>query len=166
MSHTVQGWAHVVAAVLALLLGAPQVARRPGDRWHRRVGYAYLLALGCCDLAAFAVYHFTGHFNVLHVGALVSAYCLVCGTLPLYRQPRALEAKIQHARWMLRSYVGVWAAGLTELVVRTVRWTSRTDIVVATVAITMVVTVAGRLAGRRVTTQARALGPLSEQPGT
>lgn len=152
MSHTLQGWIHLAAATLALVLGFPQFARRQGDILHRRLGYAYVAALSACDVTALTVYHFTGTLNFLHIGAIVSGLCLVRGMVPLYRQPRSGTALMMHARWLTGSYIGVWAAGLTELVVRTVTWTSRVQIVVVTIFITVAVTVAGRIARKRLAT--------------
>lgn len=87
---------------------------------HTRLGTlrAYIVALVACDVGALGVYQFTGRFNALHVGATMNFVCVIVGIAPFYMSPRPNRWRIHHAMWVCWSYIGLWAAGLTELVVR------------------------------------------------
>ena len=145
LSHTAQGWLHFMAAAIALLLGAVQLLRPKGSTVHRRLGYAYIVVLLACDFGALSVYQFNGRFNALHVGAILSALCVVAGVVPFYVSPRPQRWRVHHAMWICWSYIGIWAAGLTELTVPTVHWSSRSQVIGATVAVTATVTCIGWL---------------------
>lgn len=132
-----------------MLLGAIQLLRPKGGHLHRKMGYAYVIALIACDVGALGVYQFTGRFNALHVGALMSFACVVAGVTPFYISPKPSRWRIHHAMWICWSYIGLWAAGLTELIVRNVHWSSRGQVIAATIATTATVTCVGFLLMQR-----------------
>src|SRR6478752_3088900 len=143
MSHSLPGWIHFAAAAIALLLGLVQVIRPKGDRLHRRIGYCYVAALVICDAGALAVFQFTGRVNLFHVAAIVNLGCVLAGVFPFFRSPRPLNWRVRHAIFMGWSYIGLWAAGLTEAAVRLVPWTSIEQVIGVTTAVTLAVTLGG-----------------------
>ena len=157
LSNSLQGWAHFAAAAIALLLGAGQLLRPKGGNLHKKIGYAYVVAVIICDAGALGVYRFTGRFNALHVGALMNFTCVIGGIAPFYASSRPVRWRMSHAIWMCWSYVGLWAAGLTELVVRNVHWSSRCQVIGATVVTTTLVTCAGFFLVQRLRSKISAL---------
>ncbi|HVX87688.1 MAG TPA: DUF2306 domain-containing protein [Gemmatimonadales bacterium] len=118
MPSTALGHVHLWAASLALLLGAFQLVRLRRDALHRRVGYAYVTALGVSDLTALTVYEFTGGFNVFHALALYSLVCLGLALRPMLTTPRPFQWRRVHYLWIAWSYAGLSAAAATEFLVR------------------------------------------------
>ena len=48
-------WTHLLTVMLALALTPVMMLRRRGDRWHRRLGYAWVAALAVTALASFGI---------------------------------------------------------------------------------------------------------------
>jgi hypothetical protein len=95
------------------------------------------------DGAAMLVFQFTGSFNILHVGAIANLACIVLAIVPVLRSPRPLNWKNQHYHWMSWSYVGLIAAAVTELAVRTGHLATRQQAWTVTAATSVAVTVIG-----------------------
>lgn len=72
---------HVVAAMLAIMLGPMALARRSRDRWHRRAGYAWVLSMAA--LAASGLFinsiHMVGPFSPIHLLSLLTLWQLWLG---------------------------------------------------------------------------------------
>jgi hypothetical protein len=65
--------------------------------------------------------------------------------LPVLRHPHSPDWKARHYRWMSGSYVGLLAAAATELVVRTIPFSTKAQVWIATTAATTLVTAVGCL---------------------
>ena len=48
-------WAHVLTVLAALLLTPLMMLRRRGDRWHRRIGWAWCIAMFATGVISFGV---------------------------------------------------------------------------------------------------------------
>jgi uncharacterized membrane protein len=136
---TAAGMAHTVLSSLGLVLGAEQMLRRRRDRWHRWFGYAYVAAMVAGDLAILTVFRFNGHFNAFHVGAVANLLCIGMALWPMLARPRPLQWRLKHYMWISWSYVGLWAAALTEFIVRTQPIPGRGASIVVTIAATSLV---------------------------
>jgi hypothetical protein len=122
-SLTLAGAIHTVLALFGIAVGAIQLLRTKGGASHRALGYAYVYAMLFADGAAMLIYRFTGQFNVFHVGAIVNFVLIVIAMVPLLQNPRPVNWKLRHYYRITWSYVGLIAAAVTELIVRTVRLT-------------------------------------------
>jgi len=122
-SLTLAGAIHTGLALFGVAVGAVQLLRTTGGAIHRALGYAYVYAMLVADGAAMLIYHFTGQFNVFHVAAIVNFVCIVLAMVPLLQSPRPANWKLRHYYRITWSYVGLIAAAVTELIVRTVRLT-------------------------------------------
>lgn len=116
---TLAGWIHTVLSTVGILVGAEQLIRTRRDRLHRRLGYVYVSAMLIADGAILSVYRFNGHFNVFHVGAFVNIVMIALALQPMLATPRPHQWRIKHYMFVAWSYVGLLAAALTELVIRT-----------------------------------------------
>lgn len=106
---------HVWSATIALVLGAGTVAWRKGTIQHRLTGGAYAGALLLVNGAALASTSATGGFGPFHALALVSLATLALGLAPLLLRPRSRAWASIHGITMEFSYVGLVAAGLSQL---------------------------------------------------
>ena len=131
---TVAGWIHTVLASVGILVGAEQVLRRRRDVLHRRLGYLYVASMLIADVSILTVYRFNGHVNAFHAGAIMNVVCIAMALQPMLSRPRPRQWRIKHYLWMCWSYVGLLAAALTELIIRTQPLDSKG----ATIIVTMV----------------------------
>lgn len=129
---TFAGWIHTIFSCIGILVGAEQLLRKRRDRLHRWFGYVYVSCMVVGDLAILTVYRFNGHFNMFHVGAVANLICLGMALQPMLARPRPVQWKARHYMWVCWSYVGLWAAALTEFIVRTQPLPSRGASLVAT----------------------------------
>jgi uncharacterized membrane protein len=118
MALTPVGIGHLAAASLSLLTGAFQLARPRRDTLHRRVGYLYVGAMLVNNLSALTIYLFTGGFNVFHALALYSLFNVTMAMRPMLANPRPFQWRRIHYMWVAWSYAGLFAAAITEFLVR------------------------------------------------
>lgn len=112
------GMAHVFFGVLALILGGIVVFQPKGTQRHRKIGYAYLFSMLMLNGLSFCMYKFSGHFGPFHVLSIISLFTLLNGWMvAFFRRPAGRWLQI-HLYWMLWSYIGLWAAFATEIIVR------------------------------------------------
>jgi len=99
---------HTAFGVVALAAGALVLVRQKGDRWHRRVGWAYVVSLAVLCIESFWIQDSTPFFRgfgVFHVMALVSFGTLVAGIVPAVRRGPGWLG--WHYSFMVWSYIGL-----------------------------------------------------------
>ncbi len=112
------GAVHAVLGLLALFFGAVVLLRAKGTGIHRGFGGLYVAAMTCLNVTGLLIYDLYGHFGPFHVAALVSLATVAAGYVALLlRRPRATWMEV-HAIFFCWSYVGLWAAFVSEVVVR------------------------------------------------
>lgn len=64
---------HALAALLAMVLGAIQLAAPKGTRFHRTLGYIWVCAMALVALSSFWIHEFrwVGPFSVIHLLSLL-----------------------------------------------------------------------------------------------
>jgi uncharacterized membrane protein len=112
------GTIHSLLAMFCIAIGLIQLLRPKRGPTHRARGYAFVYAALVADGTAMLVYRFTGQFNIFHVGAIVNFVFVVLAIVPLLRNPRPANWKLQHYHFIAWSYVGLIAAAVTEFIVR------------------------------------------------
>ena len=72
---------HVVAAMLAIMLGPMALARRSRDRWHKRAGYAWVLAMAVLAATGLLIHgiRMLGPFSPIHLLSLLTLWQLWLG---------------------------------------------------------------------------------------
>lgn len=118
--HSVVGGAHVIAAIIGLVLGPFIFMRMKGDGAHRITGYVFVVAMLTANITALTLYDLSGGPNIFHALALVSLYAVGSG---FYLLQRAVRLKSQtllaaHARAMMWAYFGLFAAGYAQIASR------------------------------------------------
>jgi uncharacterized membrane protein len=112
------GAVHTMLGLVALICGAVVLLRAKGTGVHRRIGRVYVAAMTCLNVTGLLIYDLYGHFGPFHVAALVSLATVAAGYVAIYlRRPRASWIEV-HAIFFCWSYVGLWAAFVSEVVVR------------------------------------------------
>ena len=112
------GTSHSLLAMFCIAIGLIQLLRPKRGPTHRARGYAFVYAALVADGTAMLLYRFTGQFNIFHVGAIVNFVFVVLAIVPLLRNPRPANWKLQHYHFIAWSYVGLISAALTEVIVR------------------------------------------------
>ncbi|KAF0808533.1 transmembrane protein [Alcanivorax xiamenensis] len=104
---------HWVAALIALLFGAVQLAAQKGGGQHRLLGRIWILAMAVTALSSFGIHSFLpilGTFGPVH---LLSVWILICLALSLIAaRQRRIE---RHKRFTVGAYLGLVGAGLGAL---------------------------------------------------
>jgi uncharacterized membrane protein len=109
---------HIGAAISALVFGLCVIFARKGTRLHKQLGYAYFFNMLGLNVSALFIYRLSGHFGPFHGAAFMSLVTLIAGFVPVYlRLPhgRWLELHYEFMNW---SYVGLVAAGVSEVTTR------------------------------------------------
>lgn len=114
----VLGWLHTACALVALGSGAAVLLRRKGTRVHRRMGWIYVASMLALNGTALMIYRLFGGFGPFHAAAIASLVTVVAGIVPAVRR-RPASWLDHHYRWMTWSYVGLWAAAVSEVATRT-----------------------------------------------
>jgi uncharacterized membrane protein len=108
---------HVGMGLTALTSGAVVFFNVKGTKFHRILGYTYVISMVLLNATALMIYRLFGHFGPFHVLAVLSLLSVLAGFLPAYRKkPRKWVQT--HFRWMCGSYVGLAAATASEIIVR------------------------------------------------
>ena len=137
------GMAHVFFGVMALILGGVVVFQRKGTQRHRKIGYAYLFSMLMLNGLSFCMYKFNGHFGPFHVLSLISLFTLLNGWMvAFFRKPADRWLQI-HLYWMNWSYIGLWAAFATEIIVRLPFVKSPAAAITAIIVTTLCITAIG-----------------------
>ena len=117
-SLTSLGTLQTLLAGSCILLGAIQLLAAKGGIGHRARGYAFVYGMLTADAAALLIYRFTGHFNILHVGAIANVACVLLAMVPLLRTPRPANWRDMHYALIAWSYVGLLAAATVRRAIR------------------------------------------------
>ena len=116
--NTSLGWFHLIAAIVAMFMGAYILFMPKGTRVHKQIGYAYVASMVLVCTSALGIYKLTGKFGVFHVLAFVGLGTLVAGIVPLFLRSIPKEYRVFHLWFMYYSVLGLYAAFASELSVR------------------------------------------------
>ena len=119
MEHTLQhplGLAHLVTALLAILIGTLVIFTKKGTLRHKWIGRSYVVLMLAVNLSAFLIYELFGGFGLFHWMAMFSLLSVLIAYLAT--QIRSPGWKVWHAYFMSGSYVGLIAALAAETFTR------------------------------------------------
>jgi uncharacterized membrane protein len=88
--------AHVICAILAIFLGPVALLRRSRDRWHRRLGQAWVVAMAGTALTSFFINEIrtVGPFSMIHILSVLTVWGLWQG-VQAARARRIAEHRFQ-----------------------------------------------------------------------
>ena len=131
------GIAHIIFGFTSLVLGVGIFSLAKGTNLHRAVGALYVLSMFGLNVTALLIYRIFGRFGGFHVLALINLAVLLAGFgTVLLKRPRKRWLR-NHYYFMGWSYVGLWAATMTEITVRVVGWSLGVAVAVPTIAVTV-----------------------------
>lgn len=112
------GLVHFIFSLLALLFGTLVLALPKGTVLHRRMGNVYAVVMAVVLLTAFMTYRLFGGWGIFHWTAVISSATLAAGLLPIWlRKPDSGYISL-HFNFMYWSVMGVYAAFVSETLVR------------------------------------------------
>lgn len=120
--HDIWGSAHTAAALVALITGAFVLMRPKADGQHKLTGYTYFAAFWILILAGLPMAD--DGITAFHWLSLISAVSLIAGLwmIRASRRARTATGRAQlvfgHYKFMAWSYVGLVAAGVSQLATR------------------------------------------------
>ena len=115
--HSPVGGLHLVASLFAMLAGTLMLFRSKGGKTHKNWGYIYAVAMLATNGTAFMLYQLFGGFGPFHGAAIFSLITLCMGMYPAISRKNP-DWMRRHMYWMHYSVVGLYAAFVSEIVVR------------------------------------------------
>lgn len=110
-------WVHVGSAGAAVAAGAVVLFLPKGACAHRALGWIYVISMVALNGSALQIYRLFESFGPFHAAALISLATLAPGvSAAVLKGPRFVE---RHYYFMSFSYVGLLAALVSEVLVRT-----------------------------------------------
>lgn len=112
------GFIHILSAIVALITSVFVLFNIKGTRFHKRVGYGYVVSMLVLNVTSLLMYNLNGRFNMFHIFALVSLITLGLGMyFPLFARHKK-NWDVDHLKIMGWSVVGLYAALAAEIGVR------------------------------------------------
>ncbi|MCU0325839.1 MAG: DUF2306 domain-containing protein [Spirosomaceae bacterium] len=118
--ETLIAYTHITASVMGLITSTIVLVAAKGTQFHRKTGYVFAVVMLIINISALMMYRLTGKFNFLHIFAIISLASLIRGMLPAMRRNSANWLRT-HITGMVGAALGVWAAGIAELITRVLR---------------------------------------------
>lgn len=112
------GLVHLIAGIIAVVLGGMVLALKKGTKLHRQVGYLYVVSMIVLIISSFGVYRLFGKFGLFHFFSIVATVSLTLGMLPMFKKQRTAQDFKTHFTRMYFSVVGLYAAFAAESFVR------------------------------------------------
>lgn len=111
------GMIHLLASIGALITGTLVLFMKKGTQTHRKIGYAYAVAMLIVVTTALMIYRLFGGFGIFHIAAIAGGLTLAGGMVPVIR--RKPKTWIQmHFSFMYWSVMGLYAAFVSEVLTR------------------------------------------------
>lgn len=131
------GIAHIVFGFASLVLGVGIFSMAKETDLHRAVGALYVLSMFGLNVTALTIYRVFGRFGPFHVLSLINLVLLLVGFgAVLLKLPRNKWLRYYYY-FMGWSYVGLWAAAVSEVTARVLGWSFVVAVAVPTVAVTV-----------------------------
>ncbi|MTI29950.1 DUF2306 domain-containing protein [Xanthovirga aplysinae] len=112
------GLIHTIFALISVLTGTIVIVTIKGTKFHKIIGYTYVISMLIMNGTAFGIFRLFGGFGVFHVFALLSLFALFGGMYPVLNRKKVADWYIQHLKVMSWSVVGLYAALAAEIGVR------------------------------------------------
>lgn len=112
------GWFHLICAVVAMITGLMVVFNTKGTKFHKKVGYVYVVSMLLLNISSFFLMNFGG-FSIFHFFAIVSLVTVFGGMYAVYKKYK--NWIYQHYYFMSWSVVGLYCAFWSEVGTRFVK---------------------------------------------
>lgn len=101
---------HVLSALIAVVLGPVVLARKSRDKWHKRCGYIWVMAMALTALSSFWISDIPmiGPFGPIHILSVITLYGLAQAIMAIRAGRRDAHQKYMKALYF-------WAIGVAGL---------------------------------------------------
>lgn len=112
------GLVHFIIAMIAMVSGTMILVLPKGTPVHRRIGRIYGLSMLVVLGTSFTMYRLFGTWGIFHWTAVISGLTLLAGMIPILLRRPAGQYRSLHFSFMYWSVMGVYAAFVSETLVR------------------------------------------------
>ena len=111
-SFSTIGWFHLAVAVISMITGLVVVFNTKGTKFHKRIGYVYVVNMLLLNISSFFISNFNG-FSIFHFFAIVSLVTIFGGMYAVLK--RTKNWIYSHYYFMSWSVVGLYCAFWSEV---------------------------------------------------
>lgn len=112
------GYLHLLFSIISMITGLIVVLNTKGTKFHKRVGYVYVVNMLLLNISSFFISNFNG-FSIFHFFAIVSLITILAGMYPVLKRSKNWLQK--HYYFMAWSVVGLYCAFWSEVGTRFVK---------------------------------------------
>jgi uncharacterized membrane protein len=112
------GYLHLLFSIISMITGLIVVLNTKGTKFHKRVGYVYVVNMLLLNISSFFISNFNG-FSIFHFFAIVSLITILAGMYPVLKRSENWLQK--HYYFMAWSVVGLYCAFWSEVGTRFVK---------------------------------------------
>jgi len=112
------GYLHLLFSVISMITGLIVILNTKGTKFHKRVGYVYVVNMLLLNISSFLISNFNG-FSIFHFFAIVSLITILAGMYPVLKRTKNWLQK--HYYFMAWSVVGLYCAFWSEVGTRFVK---------------------------------------------
>ena len=112
------GYLHLLFSVISMITGLIVILNTKGTKFHKRVGYVYVVNMLLLNISSFFISNFNG-FSIFHFFAIVSLITILAGMYPVLKRSKSWLQK--HYYFMAWSVVGLYCAFWSEVGTRFVK---------------------------------------------
>lgn len=118
MVNSWTGLVHTILALVAMISGTWVLLRKKGTKWHKQMGYVYVVSMLLMLVTSFGLYNFGGP-SLFHFFSIVSLTGIGLGIIPAIRRTNK-NWYVKHFHFMSWSVVGLYCAFWAEIGTRMV----------------------------------------------
>ena len=112
------GFLHLLFSIISMIKGLIVILNTKGTKFHKRVGYLYVVNMILLNISSFFISNFNG-FSIFHFFAIVSLITILAGMYPVLKRSKNWLQK--HYYFMAWSVVGLYCAFWSEVGTRFVK---------------------------------------------
>lgn len=112
------GFLHLLFSIISMITGLIVILNTKGTKFHKRVGYVYVVNMLLLNISSFFISNFNG-FSIFHFFAIVSLITILAGMYPVLKRSKNWLQK--HYYFMAWSVVGLYCAFWSEVGTRFVK---------------------------------------------
>nr|WP_298993424.1 DUF2306 domain-containing protein [uncultured Polaribacter sp.] len=112
------GYLHLLFSIISMITGLIVVLNTKGTKFHKRVGYVYVVNMLLLNISSFFISNFNG-FSIFHFFAIVSLITILAGMYTVLKRSKNWLQK--HYYFMAWSVVGLYCAFWSEVGTRFVK---------------------------------------------
>ena len=112
------GYLHLLFSIISMITGLIVILNTKGTKFHKRVGYVYVVNMLLLNISSFFISNFNG-FSIFHFFAIVSLITILAGMYPILKRTKNWLQK--HYYFMAWSVVGLYCAFWSEVGTRFVK---------------------------------------------